>query len=79
MRPGRRTISSCVRHRWIDALADAFGEFDSPADKVHVVRSPGTLNPATDWANELHPNGDGFRKLVHGPWSEALRASGYVP
>ena len=63
----------------IDALADAFGEFDSPADKVHVVRSPGTLDPATDWANELHPNGDGFRKLVHGPWSEALKASGYVP
>ena len=51
---------------------------DEPKNKVHVVRSPGTLDPDHDWANELHPNGEGFRKLVHGPWARSLRRFGYV-
>lgn len=62
----------------INTLRDTFLEFDSPADKVHVIQTPGTLDPDTDWANELHPDGEGFRKLVHGPWSTTLRSFGYI-
>jgi hypothetical protein len=62
----------------IDALESTFSEFDSPADRVHVIRTAGTLNPATDWANELHPNGEGFRKLIHGPWLERMKDLGYA-
>ena len=62
----------------ISALQAKFSEFDSPADRVHVIRTAGTLDPDTDWANELHPNGEGFRKLIHGPWLDCLRANGYA-
>jgi hypothetical protein len=64
--------------RLIDALQAKFSEFDSPADRVHVIRTTGTLDPDTDWANELHPNGEGFRKLIHGPWLARLRETGYA-
>ena len=62
----------------IDALQATFSEFDSPSDRVHVIRTAGTLDPDTDWANELHPNGEGFRKLIHGPWLATLRQTGYA-
>ena len=62
----------------IDHLSDAFYEFHSPRDGVYVIRSPGTLDPATDWDNEMHPNGRGFQKLVHGPWLDSLRSAGYA-
>jgi len=62
----------------IDALEATFSEFDSPSDRVHVIRTAGTLDPDTDWANELHPNGEGFRKLIHGPWLARLRQIGYA-
>jgi hypothetical protein len=62
----------------INALRDALLQFDSPPNKVHVINSPGTLDPNQDWANELHPNGHGFQKLVHGPWTTVLRHFGYV-
>jgi len=62
----------------INALQAKFSEFDSPADHVHVIKTAGTLDPQTDWANEMHPNGEGFRKLIHGPWLARLRATGYA-
>jgi hypothetical protein len=62
----------------IDALQAKFTEFESPDDRVHVVRTAGTLDPDTDWANELHPNGEGFRKLIHGPWLDRLRETRYA-
>ena len=62
----------------IDALTKTFVEFDSPTDGVYVIRSPGTLDPDNDWDNELHPNGEGFRKLVHGPWLDVLRQARYA-
>ena len=62
----------------IDALAAAFAEFHSPQDQVYVIASQGTLDPDSDWDNELHPTGEGFRKLVYGPWLESLRATGYA-
>ncbi len=35
------------------------------AGKNHLhVRTQGTLNPVTDWDNEIHPNGAGFTKIA---------------
>jgi hypothetical protein len=62
----------------IDSLQAKFSELDSATDRVHVIRTAGTLDPDADWANELHPNGEGFRKLIHGPWLERLRETGYA-
>ena len=62
----------------IDELQATFFELDSPAQRVHVVRSAGTLDPDTDWANELHPTGAGFQKLVHGPWLARLALAGFA-
>jgi hypothetical protein len=62
----------------MDHLQSTFAEFDSPGDRVHVIKSVGTLDPATDWANELHPTGEGFRKLMHGPWLARLRTAGFA-
>lgn len=62
----------------IKRLAKTFGEFDSSTDRVYVINSTETLDPDNDWDNELHPNGEGFRKLVHGPWLEVLRTARYA-
>jgi len=62
----------------INRLATTFADFDSPQDRVYVIQSQGTLDPDTDWDNELHPNGEGFRKLVHGPWLDVLRRARYA-
>lgn len=62
----------------INRLRDTMLQFDSPQNNVHVINSPGTLDPDTDWANELHPNGHGFQKLVHGPWTSVFRQFGYA-
>jgi hypothetical protein len=62
----------------IDELQRTLGELEDPAKRVHVVRSAGTLDPETDWANELHPNAGGFQKLVHGPWLTRLRQAGFA-
>jgi hypothetical protein len=40
---------------------------------LHVVHSAGTLSPA-DWANELHPNGKGFKKMANSAWKPLLKA-----
>ncbi|MGG1947362.1 hypothetical protein AB1286_21670 [Trinickia sp. NRRL B-1857] len=34
------------------------------ADNIVIVDTQGTLNPDTDWANELHPTHDGFAKIA---------------
>jgi hypothetical protein len=70
-------LRQAIVRQLIDPLTSTFLEFDSPSDDVHIINSPGTLDPTTDWANELHPNGQGFRKLVFGPWLRVLRAAGY--
>jgi hypothetical protein len=62
----------------ITELQQTFAHFDSPRDGIYVVQSAGTLDPAADWANELHPNGQGFHRLVHGPWRKRLQDAGYV-
>lgn len=59
-------------------LQATFSQLDSDTDRVHVIKSVGTLDPATDWANELHPTGLGFQKLMHGPWLTRLKAAGFA-
>jgi hypothetical protein len=76
--PANFTLRQDIVKVLIDALRDTLLQFDSPQNKVHIVNSTGTLNPNQDWANELHPNGHGFQKLVHGPWAAVLRHFGYV-
>lgn len=45
-------------------------------DKAHllIVDSRGTLGP-DDWANELHPKGEGFRKIAEERWTPVLQAA----
>jgi len=62
----------------IEELTATFGEVESAPQRVHVIRSAGTLDPATDWANELHPTGAGFQKLMQGPWRKRLKAAGFA-
>lgn len=57
----------------IDRLAGALCEFESLAERIYVIDSRDTVNPDTDWDNELHPTGRGFQKLVYGPWLAKLR------
>lgn len=57
----------------IDRLAATLLEFDSPAERIYVIDSRNTLDPDTEWDNELHPTGAGFQKIVHGPWLAKLR------
>ena len=44
-------------------------------DKEHllIVDSLGTLGP-DDWANELHPKGKGFKKIVKERWTPLLKS-----
>ncbi len=77
--PADPTLRRGIVRILIDELTQTFAEFDSPPDRVHVIRSAGTLDADTDWANELHPNGVGFRKLVQGPWLDRLKQTGFAP
>ena len=65
----------CVRYL-IDALHDMLVKI-SAGDPKHllVVDSRGTLD-ATDWANELHPKGKGFKKIARKAWKPVLKEAG---
>jgi len=76
--PNNSTLRQDIVKLLIGTLRDTLLQFDSPQNMVHIVNSTGTLDPDQDWANELHPNGHGFQKLVHGPWVTVLRQRGYV-
>jgi hypothetical protein len=49
----------------------------SDPDFLHVVDSRGVLAP-TEWANELHPTGEGFRKIAEESWVPVLRSINLV-
>lgn len=61
----------CVVHL-IDSFHDMLTKIteDDPAH-LFVVNSRGTLGK-DDWANELHPNGGGFKKIVKERWKPVL-------
>jgi hypothetical protein len=49
----------------LNALLISLEEEQKAAGKNFLhIRTQGTLNPSTDWANEIHPNGDGFEKIA---------------
>ena len=47
-------------------------------DHLIVVDSRGTLK-TSDWANELHPTGDGFDKIATKCWAPVLAKAGLAP
>jgi hypothetical protein len=51
----------------IDGLETLLRGLDDPAAQVHLVDSAGTLTE-DQWANELHPTGAGFERLVRERW-----------
>ena len=68
----------------IDAVNDeVLGALHSPVKRIFHVDARGTLStdPATyrqDWANELHPTSDGFRRIVEKAWFPRLAPFGIV-
>lgn len=60
----------CVRYL-IDRFSDTLEKIrETDLTNLHVVKGHGTLNDE-DWANELHPTPEGFRKLAK-RWKEQL-------
>jgi lysophospholipase L1-like esterase len=61
-----------ITRRLTQHLAETILEFDAPTDGIHVVDTRGKLVPAQpgstgdseDWANEIHPNESGYRKIA---------------
>ncbi|HSD41902.1 MAG TPA: hypothetical protein VLD36_08540 [Burkholderiales bacterium] len=51
----------------IDRLETVLRGLDDPAAQVYLVDSAGTLTES-EWANELHPTGPGFERLVRECW-----------
>jgi hypothetical protein len=76
---GGYPLRCAVVHEYMDQFQATLGELESSADRVHLVRSLGTLDEEVDWANELHPNGIGFRKLARGPWLAKMQEAGFAP
>jgi hypothetical protein len=56
---GRSVVSMILRE-----FATMLGTLPTLATNVVVVETQATLNPDTDWANELHPTYDGFVKIA---------------
>ncbi|HYF15697.1 MAG TPA: hypothetical protein VD971_11570 [Phycisphaerales bacterium] len=50
---------------------DAVASFASTGNRFVVVETQGTLDPDTEWANEIHPTKAGFRKVA-GRFRDAL-------
>lgn len=65
----------CVRYL-IDAFHSMLTKI-AAGDPQHllIVDSRGTL-AEQDWANELHPKGKGFKKIVKECWSPVLKGAG---
>ena len=55
----------------LSQFATMLGELAKNSTRVVVVESQGTLDPDTDWENELHPTHDGFGKIA-GKFQQAL-------
>jgi hypothetical protein len=48
----------------LQAFDKALAQLEQQYKNVVHVRTQGTLLPATDWANELHPTEEGFNKIA---------------
>ena len=62
-----------IAEQLLDALAEALLELGKELPAFHVVDTRNTLERADidakgnsgDWLNEIHPNGDGYRKIAN--------------
>ncbi|MDZ7595139.1 MAG: GDSL-type esterase/lipase family protein [Thiobacillus sp.] len=62
-----------IAEHLLDALAEALLELENELPAFHVVDTRNTLDRADvdakgnsgDWLNEIHPNGDGYRKIAN--------------
>jgi len=72
-------IAKRVLSKFNDLLVALEAEQKAAGKHFLHVRTQGTLNPRTDWANEIHPNAAGFTKIAR-VFSTALNAiSGAFP
>lgn len=66
----------CIR-LLIDRYTDELNAIAAASPRIQVVDTRNTLSPA-DWANELHPTPEGFKKIA-GRWRPDLQARGICP
>jgi lysophospholipase L1-like esterase len=67
-----KSLRGKIAERLLDALADSLLELESELPAFHVVDTRNVLQRADidakgnsgDWLNEIHPNGDGYRKIA---------------
>lgn len=67
-----KTLRIKIAERLLDALAEALLELESELPAFYVVDTRNSLQRADidakgnsgDWLNEIHPNGDGYRKIA---------------
>ena len=57
-------ITKVVLSAFNDRLVALEAEQANAGKNFLHVRTQGTLNPRTDWANEIHPNATGFTKIA---------------
>jgi len=57
-------IAKMVLSKFNDRLVALEAEQRTAGKNFLHVRTQGTLNPRTDWANEIHPNAAGFTKIA---------------
>jgi hypothetical protein len=57
-------IAKMVLTKFNDLLVALEAEQKSAGRHFLHVRTQGTLNPRTDWANEIHPNATGFARIA---------------
>jgi hypothetical protein len=67
----------CIRHL-IDRAYELMHRLEvQGAGRVVLIDSRNTLSP-TDWANELHPRPQGFRRIAEQAWRPAFARAGLV-
>lgn len=68
----------CIRYL-IDEFAEILESLQRRwPDRVVIVDSRGTLESVDEWANELHPTPEGFKKIAEKCWRPVLKAEGLV-
>ena len=65
---GQRVVTSWL----IDQLTSLLNELASIYPRVRVIDGRGTLLLASEWDNEIHPKGAGFKKLAEERWAPVL-------
>lgn len=68
----------CIRHV-IDRFAETLESLQQLwPERVVIVDSRGTLQSDDEWANEIHPTPEGFKKIAEQCWRPVLQAEGLV-